>query len=265
MSALSVSIARSASASSFQSSSLGSAEVQTCFVCCNDIIERTDLGEGDDAIFCEGSHQQWAHAQCVGVNAALYQALSTSGDTWQCPTCATTTALAPTEPSPAIPGGVIAPGVKIPRVGVDESTAPFPTEPLLATPGGVQPPSVAEASTSERIAHLEMELQATKARYDELTASLQLRVRALEACLEITLSTSTAGKKKHETKKEIRIYNANLFTNPFNNSFIIYDTAPLNDDDSDSLENTTPHFHSPFSGGTHRDGSSPRESFFPFG
>ena len=91
MSALSVSIARSASASSFQSSSLGSAEVQTCFVCCNDIIERTDLGEGDDAIFCEGSHQQWAHAHCVGVNAALYQALSTSGDTWQCPTCATTT------------------------------------------------------------------------------------------------------------------------------------------------------------------------------
>ena len=86
----------SPSASSFQnSSSLTTAddifssesEGYQCFICHNEIIECSESRKGDAAIFCEGSHKQWAHARCAQVNDELYKALTNSSDLWYCPMC----------------------------------------------------------------------------------------------------------------------------------------------------------------------------------
>ena len=59
----------------------------TCFVCNQCIREATTEEDGEQALWCEGLHQQWAHARCVNVSEELYQALQDSLMLWTCASC----------------------------------------------------------------------------------------------------------------------------------------------------------------------------------
>ena len=58
-----------------------------CFLCHGEIVERSVSCEGDPAVFCEGRHQQWAHASCAGVCNDRYEAMSNSSEPWLCQQC----------------------------------------------------------------------------------------------------------------------------------------------------------------------------------
>ena len=58
-----------------------------CFLCHGEIVERSASCEGDPAVFCEGRHQQWAHASCAGVCNDRYEAMSNSSEPWLCQQC----------------------------------------------------------------------------------------------------------------------------------------------------------------------------------
>lgn len=58
-----------------------------CFLCHGEIVERSTSCEGDPAVFCEGRHQQWAHASCAGVCEVRYEAMSSSSEPWLCQQC----------------------------------------------------------------------------------------------------------------------------------------------------------------------------------
>ena len=59
----------------------------SCFVCNQGIREATLKDDGEQALWCEGRHKQWAHACCVGVGDELYQALQDSDMPWVCTQC----------------------------------------------------------------------------------------------------------------------------------------------------------------------------------
>ena len=63
---------------------------ECCFACRCDIVERSELCEGEPALFCEGEHQQWAHARCFNISDDAYKALSNSSEPWMCPLCSRT-------------------------------------------------------------------------------------------------------------------------------------------------------------------------------
>ena len=62
-------------------------ENECCFACGCDIVERSELCEGEPALFCEGEHQQWAHARCFNISDDAYKALSNSSELWICHLC----------------------------------------------------------------------------------------------------------------------------------------------------------------------------------
>ena len=59
----------------------------TCFVCNQGIREATTEEDGEQALWCESLHKQWAHARCVNVSEELYQALQESLMPWTCASC----------------------------------------------------------------------------------------------------------------------------------------------------------------------------------
>ena len=73
-----------------EEASLPNEENEYCFACGCDIIECSELHEGEPALFCEGKHQQWAHARCFNINNDTYKALSNSSEPWICPACSRT-------------------------------------------------------------------------------------------------------------------------------------------------------------------------------
>lgn len=70
-----------------EEASLPNEENEYYFACGCDIIECSELHEGEPALFCEGKHQQWAHACCFNINDDTYKALSNSSEPWICPAC----------------------------------------------------------------------------------------------------------------------------------------------------------------------------------
>ena len=60
---------------------------ETCFMCSTIIREASGELEGEPALLCEGRHQRWAHARCVGVSDVLYEDIQTCGTPWVCPQC----------------------------------------------------------------------------------------------------------------------------------------------------------------------------------
>ena len=62
-------------------------ENECCFACGCDIVERSELHEGEPALFCEGDHQKWAHARCFNISDDAYKAMSNSSEPWICPLC----------------------------------------------------------------------------------------------------------------------------------------------------------------------------------
>ena len=54
----------------------------SCAVCSQNIIEGKE-----DALFCEGSCNQWCHRYCVGVPLKLFQTLSASPSPFVCSIC----------------------------------------------------------------------------------------------------------------------------------------------------------------------------------
>ena len=73
-----------------EEASLPNEEKEYCFACGCDIIECSELHEGEPALFCEGKHQQWAHARCFNINDDTYKALRNSSEPWICPACSRT-------------------------------------------------------------------------------------------------------------------------------------------------------------------------------
>ena len=65
----------------------GDEPYNVCFLCQGEIVERSRSREGDAAVFCEGKHQQWAHARCAGIDAKQYEAMGSSDERWLCHLC----------------------------------------------------------------------------------------------------------------------------------------------------------------------------------
>ena len=59
-----------------------------CSICLHPIIEATSDEEGQEAILCEGSCNNWYHRWCAGVSTQRYEALSSSEEPFHCPSCA---------------------------------------------------------------------------------------------------------------------------------------------------------------------------------
>ena len=57
---------------------------ETCFVCSTVIWEASTKHEGEPALLCEGRHERWAHARCVGVSDVLYADIQTCETPWLC-------------------------------------------------------------------------------------------------------------------------------------------------------------------------------------
>ena len=118
---MSAAVSPSSSTSSLLSSSSSlSNSPETCFVCDCPIVERSQTSEGDNAVFCEGPHQQWAHASCVGVSDEHYYSLSSSREPWFCPSCSEI----PQEG--AKPEGVKSPPLSATITSSDLSRSPVP-------------------------------------------------------------------------------------------------------------------------------------------
>ena len=58
-----------------------------CPNCLTNIVDATDMCEGQEALFCEGACQCWYHRWCVGVTQARFQPLSESPEPFLCPAC----------------------------------------------------------------------------------------------------------------------------------------------------------------------------------
>ncbi len=61
--------------------------LEHCFVCGEVIVDATESEEGENALFCEGEHQQWAHAMCFNIDEDEYLEIGLSVQEWHCPFC----------------------------------------------------------------------------------------------------------------------------------------------------------------------------------
>ena len=80
-----------------EEASLPFEDKECSFACGCDIIECSELHEGEPALFHEGEHQQWAHAHWFNINDDTYKALGNSSEPWICPACSQTNSDANTE------------------------------------------------------------------------------------------------------------------------------------------------------------------------
>ena len=55
---------------------------ETCCVCCQSLNPAKD-----EALFCAGSCQQWAHRYCAGVSVMAYKAIREKGRQFRCFAC----------------------------------------------------------------------------------------------------------------------------------------------------------------------------------
>ena len=70
-----------------ESSESGDESCCWCFICADEIVERSRSHDGDQAVYCEGRHQQWAHARCVGITDEQYEEMSAYSEPWFCQQC----------------------------------------------------------------------------------------------------------------------------------------------------------------------------------
>ena len=64
-----------------------SESVQTCPICCEDIVEANEAQDGQEALLCEGYCQKWLHRWCAGVHQENYRDLASSNKPFVCPSC----------------------------------------------------------------------------------------------------------------------------------------------------------------------------------
>ena len=58
-----------------------------CPVCCDPIEDAVGKKKGQDAVFCDGSCQDWIHRQCAGLSKHAYSLVSDSDEEFHCPRC----------------------------------------------------------------------------------------------------------------------------------------------------------------------------------
>ena len=191
----SAAVSPSSSTSSLLSSSSSlSNSPETCFVCDCPIVERSQTSDGDNAIFCDGPHQQWAHASCVGVSDEHYYSLSSSREPWFCPSCSEI----PQEG--AKPEGVKSPPLSATITSSDLSRCPVPLPaskcvPLSTSKG--ESPESSPALLTPLLAALRT-AQAERVELVLAVESLSRRISVLEARLE---PTSRPQKSKRTSKQ----------------------------------------------------------------
>lgn len=56
-----------------------------CPVCCDPIEDAVGKKKGQDAVFCDGSCQEWIHRQCASLSKHAYSLVSYSDDECYCP------------------------------------------------------------------------------------------------------------------------------------------------------------------------------------
>ena len=191
----SAAVSPSSSTSSLLSSSSSlSNSPETCFVCDCPIVERSQTSDGDNAIFCEGPHQQWAHASCVGVSDEHYYSLSSSREPWFCPSCSEI----PQEG--AKPEGVKSPPLSATITSSDLSRSPVPLPASKCVPLSTSKGESPESSPALLIPLLAALRTAQAERVELVLAveSLSRRISVLEARLE---PTSRLQKSKRTSKQ----------------------------------------------------------------
>lgn len=59
-----------------------------CAICLQIIIERSNVSDGEDSIFCEGACQRWLHRSCAGLPDPAFDLIRNSDESFYCFPCA---------------------------------------------------------------------------------------------------------------------------------------------------------------------------------